>query len=493
MKHDDQALAFHHIGHRFYELSGLRTGNVRDQILRATLVVQRLAHFGVISRNLPLFVAGGGAAGVSAALTACKLGINVVIVERYHIPFATQMRAKSRFLDPTEYDWPHVHWDKGTMAWKGTPYPLLYQADSAYNLAQQWSSVFDAVLNRTVRLPAHYGILEFIPRVDIREEMRNGSLFFDWKDDDAVYVGPWPAYGARGRRFGAALSCIGFSGEDTSVPAAGGQEYQGPPFWQNDTLDLPRAGIRPVGKLGQGQRVAAVNVLISGGGDGAQQDFLRVATGSFGKRLFHKFQPHLPDNFMALALADDVGRRAHVWARDGHAPSGELRTWHAAYEAFVDDIWNGWSHTEKYGFASKLLRQDVRATWLMGGEVPPYCYGLNRLLALLVARLCTFRTNRRLHADSATDFAGDPVVVRNHKLDRVAPVDPGHVCQPKRRFQCYGVHHLAHLRPSGSTTPSATVTLGPFDLIMVRHGVKQEPLFGSAPIWDQVVAFDLPK
>jgi heterodisulfide reductase subunit A-like polyferredoxin len=78
MARPDQALSFHHVGGFRYELSGLRTGSVRDQILRAQLLVERLLARNDLSDD-PLLVIGGGAAGVTAALTASRLGRDVTL------------------------------------------------------------------------------------------------------------------------------------------------------------------------------------------------------------------------------------------------------------------------------------------------------------------------------------------------------------------------------------------------------------------------------
>lgn len=61
----DQALSFDRVGDSKYERSGLRTGSVRDQILRAQLLVERLHDAGQIGEGRPLVVVGGGAAGVT--------------------------------------------------------------------------------------------------------------------------------------------------------------------------------------------------------------------------------------------------------------------------------------------------------------------------------------------------------------------------------------------------------------------------------------------
>ncbi|QJW85264.1 FAD-dependent oxidoreductase [Ramlibacter terrae] len=125
---EDPSIALHRVaGSQFrYELSGLRTGSIRDQILRAQQLVVALRKAGKISESSRLLVLGGGAAGVSAALTACKQGVHTVIVERRPTPFHTQLNATSRIADPVEFDWPQPHWRMGRIDWDQQVYPLPY-------------------------------------------------------------------------------------------------------------------------------------------------------------------------------------------------------------------------------------------------------------------------------------------------------------------------------------------------------------------------------
>src|SRR5580765_3670783 len=111
----DQVLSFHRVAERKYELSGLRTGSVRDQILRGHLLVERVFASGEIDAGQPLLVIGGGAGGVTCALTACGLGVDVTLLELNVDPLQTQLGVTTRCLDPTEFDWPQPHWTTGDM------------------------------------------------------------------------------------------------------------------------------------------------------------------------------------------------------------------------------------------------------------------------------------------------------------------------------------------------------------------------------------------
>jgi hypothetical protein len=60
----DQILSFHRISDYRFELSGLRTGSIRDQMIRGQLVAQSLHSSNVIDSTKSLLIAGAGVAGV---------------------------------------------------------------------------------------------------------------------------------------------------------------------------------------------------------------------------------------------------------------------------------------------------------------------------------------------------------------------------------------------------------------------------------------------
>ena len=364
MARPDQALSFHRVAPGQYELSGLRTGSVRDQIMRAQLLVERLLGSGDVNDE-PLLVVGGGAAGICAALTASRLGRDVTLVEQYASPFRTQARVTTRWLDPTEFDWPHAHWTKGDMAWNGSSYHLPYTRNWADQLATQWTMLWHAVVGpNPMPLPAGCGSIVEYTGVDARK-------FTYAHAGNGVNVTPM------NRSFCAVVSCVGFSGERTEVRSRAGGFLEGPAFWSTDTLALKGLGI---GVPPYGSRT---RVLVSGGGDGAQQDFLRVLTGKFGNELFDllgldKF--HL--NLTEVLLAEDSGRRAHAWSDPGAPPMRAYVEWHEAYERLADTIWKAWQAGGAIAGLCAHLNSSVEVTWLVRDAVPGYCYGLNLLISI---------------------------------------------------------------------------------------------------------------
>jgi len=470
------ALALHRVEAHLFELSGLRTGSVRDQLVRAQLLVRELYAERLIGSDRPLIVAGAGGAGIAAALTALPLGVDVDVLEQHKNPFQTQLAVTTRWLDPTEFDWPHAHWTQGDISWGGVPHALPYLAGSASTLAATWSAVLLLVLlgPAAPALPAGFGRLRIFYGVDAR-------TFTFRSVPSGVTVTP-----PRGSQlsYGAAISCIGFSGEHTSIRSTAGSEFVGPKFWSVDNLARLRAGL-PAGS-------ATTRVLVSGGGDGAQQDFLRVLTGQFGKALFHALGLHaMPMSVEVAVLAEDYGRRSHGWSPKGVKPARDYSSWHDAYEQLAGAIWASWQSSGTLSQKAGVLFPDIRATWLVGAESPGYCYGLNRLLCLLVAKLHAMQWGRPETGGRTGSFVltGDEVVLYDAKLRSVTAVN-GHVCSDR----CNGLEHEIHVSGGSAFASAGPHRLGTFDVLVIRHGVAPKPLFaGGAPIPEQLVPMQVPR
>lgn len=66
---------------------------IRDQMVRACMMIDRAIEREIISDQRPLVIAGAGVAGASAALRAAAFGVHVTLVERSGVPFGTQRRS----------------------------------------------------------------------------------------------------------------------------------------------------------------------------------------------------------------------------------------------------------------------------------------------------------------------------------------------------------------------------------------------------------------
>jgi len=141
----DPFLLSHACGFKQFTIAGpLVPVSIRDQMLRAKLAVDRCYEQGLISGGRPLLVLGAGAGGATAAIRAAELGFPVTLIEAAHQAFGRQNRCATRWVDPTQYDWPADHWCLGVFPWNRPPMPLPW--------ASERSSVIAAVWDRELRL-----------------------------------------------------------------------------------------------------------------------------------------------------------------------------------------------------------------------------------------------------------------------------------------------------------------------------------------------------
>lgn len=429
----------------------------------------------IIGPGRPLFIAGGGVAGVTAALTACQMGVDVALLEKDKTDlFKVQLGVRSRRLDPTEFDWPHAHWNVGDIEWNNTVYALPYSVAAASDLAADWALLVNTLFDPTMGpLPPGFGKLDIYYGADA-SKVKIHSI------NGGIDVSPWFGAGA-GKFFGAALSCIGSPGERTEIQGGNGGIFVGPKFWAADSIAAPDLGLRHFR--------APLKILVSGGGDGAQQDFLRVLTGNFGRPLFEKFGlDKLGVDLRDVLLAEDFGRRAHAWSKMGSPPLEAYEDWHRRYVELADVIWKEWVVSGQHVQHHRMLLPGRHVTWMVGGQTPGYSYGLNRLLALLVAKLHAMDTGRVEIGGNVSGYVptGAEVILLGCKMHRLRAM---HVCDDS----CNGSDHDVLVSGDGMLVPTGPHLLGSYQFLVPRHGVIQRPLFGSAPVTEQLVPMDAPR
>lgn len=504
MRYRDQFLNLHRLSLRKYELSCLRTGSLRDQILRAHLSVQRLAIELRLIRQADgrgLIVLGGGAAGVAAALAAANAGINVALVEQNGRLFDVQKRVWSRRVDPLEFDWPQPWWrpevdtakgTRGCNRWPQDPaVPLTMTAQAANDQALIWERVFEQWLTDHPRGTPGKGWIDVLTGVDAR------ALTFK-ETGASIMVAGLPSH-ALHTEFGVALSCIGFGGENVSIAGYSGQAYKGFEFWDedpiNDTALGVSGGVRPV------------RALVSGGGDGAMQDFLRITTGDFGRALYERMEQRFsaadpmltPEQTLRLMSAEDSARRAHAWRSRKTRPTKVLRAWNDEYDDVVDEVWRGLSVAQKRAMIGCILRPHVSATWVLRDDEPDFCYGLNRFLILFVLRLIEFAKlpASAQVASHAPQWAGGfgGTVMRRQVVCDVRCADPGvNLSDPDASHGVPKTVDVVSVGTKRSQIRASAACLGDFHVIVVRHGANGRPLFrAGAPIPEQLAPYEVPR
>lgn len=198
---------------------------------------------------------GGGAGGVTAALSACERGVPATLVERSDKgAFGTQLES-TRYIDPAMDDWPASHWGDAAWPLRGRRASLPWRASPAAQVAGFWEACFEAKLVALGGGPE--GRLHFAKGIHVQRQhllLSEGDVRFNWRA---------PERPEEGRRHGAAIVCTGFSKEETGVS----ESYRGFEFWGPDPYGLKNLGLDPS---------VRVKALVSGAGGGALQDFLRL-------------------------------------------------------------------------------------------------------------------------------------------------------------------------------------------------------------------------
>jgi NAD(P)-binding Rossmann-like domain len=435
----------------FWLSAGLAPISIRDQMVRGVSVIDQLDFEKRIKPGDRVLIVGAGAAGVSAAMRAAKKGFKCDVVDRGRGPFLVQARAATRWVDPTQYDWPMENWRLGLYPWHPPAIPLPWRADWAPLIAAAWHHQFRSLLG------SHPGRVKlwFLREVSgiVAPSATSSSSTFDV---DVTFVGGRPGFVAIKLEPEVIIWATGFGREDCRDPT---HSYAGIPFWAADRLTTLR--LRPIPPV----------VVISGAGDGGLQDYLRVTTGRPSAESIYRYliagtgwdarlKPFLRD-------AEDLAHRWWVW-------SGSKEFDHEIYSMLQRE------HTAA---ANAMLRDpavlrklkalfsgvSLRVMLFHGCDHFSNFYPLNRFLVILISRYLLKGGNR-------TVFPG-------FTLRQVAPV-PGHACNPANPWGCAGFDHDVVV----STTPTCLGGIGgrPYfrikaQFVIIRHGVDTSTLFPPGP------------
>jgi hypothetical protein len=445
----DGFLAAHWTAPRVYDISGrLSPVSIRDQMIRARMFADRAIDENLVSNKADdgLVVIGGGAAGMTAAMRAVERGIPTLVLERAPHLFPLQRACTTRWIDPTQYDWPMSHWGSGNFPIFGLPMQLPWSAARADQVAWNWVTAFQqfasspAATRLTLELSATPGAISSVAAPSgITIPYQVGSA-------------------SKSIVAGALLVAAGFGTENTQVG-----QFRSSAFWEDDRLEQPNLGL-PGSLLPE--------VLISGGGDGALQDFLRVMTG----------QRSAKDVLIASGLSGpittafkDFERLATHALRWGMGPADD-HEWHK----WLDD---------RCKFEARTILQDPKVVSRLGAllsaapkkvclmfgcEHLTPVYFLNRFVAHLI-------NEYRLQVQLPAVFSAQT------RLLAVHPHARGSACNPSRPQDCYGRAHQvvsAPLVDCRQGTAGASTTTSNWNVILVRHGLARgaQLILGTTPL-----------
>ncbi len=488
---EDGFLRAHLFNHFVFEIGGWHSPfSIRDQMFRARTIVERARRLGLISPSgRRLLIVGAGAAGVTAALQAavfCSEPIETVLVEGASEPFSRQSECPTRYICPTESDWPLAHWRERRYPWNGPAMPLSWRAGAADKLAHKWS----AQLIAATRQKQTGSALTFIPDFPLRPRpdgiiykyLPNGLHEVQFKDGtkDA---------------FGMILFCTGPGIEITTLG-----NFQGLDFWEKDTLLKPGFGLR-LPKKASRHNPRFPKTLISGGGDGALQDFVRAVTkrrsvGQVAAEIFATLDPLLVRQLeQRIFSVEDQFQRAFILSPDGEEDCRINTAIHMAHKQIIADLkrnngkyqkrWPGvWEEISAFVQKEIISQPDATHAELIHPCTHfTKCYALNRFIVLLLAS----------HIAELHHFGA---IKTGYVVTNIS--GQGHICERKPRA-CFdrphkvemGLANCAEFRAwqkslakgSAVDTPQ-TIDSHVYHLITLRHGIKSTPIDGNprAPV-----------
>lgn len=289
-----------------------------------------------------------------------------------------------------------------------------------------------------------------------------GPVTLDWRDVSGTL---------HRDDFGIIVFAIGFGEERTTVSKR--CPYRGFEFWETDPFSLPKLGCQ-----------TPPRILISGGGDGSLQDFLRVTTTCrSAEEIWRRLPARAQAMVASLRDAEDQALRAFSWGPgvDSHFDCAALTALHqqhfnVAAAMYADPIVPSCLNT--------IIRNDFEDLKLMHACTHfGQCYSLNRFLTLLLVR----------HLEAVRPGLA-PILHQQHTLADVSSAV--HACTGPAT--CHGQSHETSIRsqPTCVRTSGVGVSWRTFEVVIVRHGIEPTPVLTSSgvtmPPLRQLLPYHLP-
>lgn len=458
-----------------YRIGQYSPVSVRDQVVRAIYLVERLWATRRLTAGSQLLVVGAGAAGVTVALEAVALGVKqVVVADLSDRVLSLQAPCTSRWVDPAQYDWPAHHWDGAQWpifeppvgAGLRTAQAMAPPVSLRAGYATAWSSRFDRYFTRQQALGS----------IDFRDEtkvtlwtQKPGSNLYVVDLEDAITGAPASPATVEADVI---IFAGGFGQERTSVEilSAPGTSYSyvGTAFWGDDKYEQPDFGL---GTIKDG-------VLVSGTGDGSLQDYIRLVTGRrTAGEVWDAVQRVLPSQwrqeFNDLAHWEDHARRSSAFAPDYLDLCSLLERLQFRYEELLVRL----ARSKDWRLVARELGRIVQSRPVdkvflaQKGSHFDSCYPLNRLVALLLLRY--------LHLDRGLTFQ----LLPNTAVKSVA-LPSGATAFSDVQWGTAVDVELAEDVDCRTTQAQimawAPTKTRPFDGVVIRHGIDTSTLIVKA-------------
>ena len=393
---EDPFLLRHLVSPLRFSISGNLTPiSIRDQMLRAKLFVDRACEVGMIGEGYPLLVVGAGATGATAAYYAAnEKRVPTTLIERGEKPFRLQSQCESRWICPTQYDWPASHWTHATYPWIDLSdvderIPLPWSAEMANFVATGWRRIFDTAdldylhfLTGMRYMEKDSPVVGDVVKVRYREytpeELRPrltpaAAMEITRRYDEEALNGARPMME---HEFGAVLDARGFPAKNVQLG-----DYRGLEFWETDPFAERNLG------LGFGRMS---RVLICGDGDGALQDFLRITTGKHSAAaIMQKIESMLDRKLLReIYSEEDQAFRAKSWNQRIHDHKVQCRL-DRLHKQWAEEIVKPGAGSQVRNVLEGLLNysRGIDLELIHPCEHFTALYPLNRFLVYLIAAM----------------------------------------------------------------------------------------------------------
>jgi len=464
-----------------YRIGQYRPVSIRDQVVRASFLIERLWTTKRLKPTSKLLVIGAGAAGVTAAVKAVHFGVTQVrVADVSDRVLSLQAGCTSRWLDPAQYDWPASHWDKEewpASELAGFPFPTAAKLPPVVtleaNYADEWSASFAFALS----VYESAGSVNFVPNVKVVDwNFVAPKNCYEVEFDDAKTNASKGSLDAD-----VIIFAGGFGRELVSAPIWNppGGTYSSIPFWSDDSFEAANFGLSTLG----------YGMLVSGGGDGSLQDFIRLVSGQRSAReVWKAIEPALsPATLRIFERLGDWDRNTQdleLFAPAYGSMCDRLAALHARYQGEVQQLRGDSTQWAAVAAALDVLIPASRPTDMVFLALKSThfdgCYPLNRLVALLLVEYV--RHKHPGHSPLLTRVA-------------IRAVVPGYR-MPDGKTAMLAV--WAHPTTCETTPAEIAVWPGqppakPFDAIVIRHGIDTAALsVKSTRLAPQVVPPHLP-
>jgi hypothetical protein len=458
-----------------YTLGKYSPVSIRDQVIRANYLIDSLRDLEAINSNTSLAIVGAGAGGISCALAAMRAGlsqdaVSVFEAEKFSMPL--QAKASTRWIDPVQYDWPARFWD--CERW---PVPLTNTsvhrptATMIAALGPEWAFDFQNELEGSGVVPYYeHEVVDYKQLGDARVQLD----VIDKKSSKRTTS-----------QYDVLVLAAGFGGEISQLDVdGGGAFFQGIGFWGNDKFETVTKGLDKEGK-----------VLVSGSGDGALQDFVRLVCGvksvrELMLRIWVGTSAHAKwkEEFLGLWHWELNARNSRNFLTKHYNECQLLAHLHERYQEPVNGLAVSSDWVAVCDVLDKLTQNGARANVDLLTKCTHFawCYPLNRIAVLLIIKYLEARNVGVLRQSTA---------LMSTRAEEHAKCEDG----------CWGKKHAVRFALNTSCKDSGADIRAWKDLakptkegaylgLVVRHGIRvaDSKFARGAELVNQVLPMHLP-